>query len=140
MAGSGVYAATKAAMEGLSHSLSQEVGGLGIKVTAVAPGAFRTDFLSTHSIRKSHSWADDYAGSAGKVIDYLNTMDGKQLGDPARAAESILALVDSNSPPVHLLLGSDALRRARESLDTLIEEIDRWESVTSSTDFGSRMP
>jgi NAD(P)-dependent dehydrogenase (short-subunit alcohol dehydrogenase family) len=137
MAGSGVYAATKAAMEGLSHSLSQEVGPLGIKVTAVAPGAFRTDFLSDHSIRKSHAWSDDYSGSAGKVIEYLSTMDGKQLGDPARAAESILALVDSNSPPVHLLLGSDALRRAREGLDAVIEEIDRWEDVTCATDFGS---
>ena len=135
--GSGVYAATKAALEGLSHSLAQEVGPLGIKVTAVAPGAFRTDFLSAHSIRKSHSWSDDYTGSAGKVIEYLNTMDGQQLGDPARAAQSILALVDSNAPPVHLLLGSDALRRAREALDTLIEEIDRWESVTRSTDFAA---
>jgi NAD(P)-dependent dehydrogenase (short-subunit alcohol dehydrogenase family) len=137
MAGSGVYAATKAAMEALSHSLSQEVGPLGIKVTAVAPGAFRTDFLSDHSIRKSNSWSDDYAGSAGKVIEYLNTMDGRQVGDPARAAQSILALVDSGTPPVHLLLGSDALRRAREQLDALIEAIDRWEDVTRSTDFKS---
>jgi NAD(P)-dependent dehydrogenase (short-subunit alcohol dehydrogenase family) len=134
-AGSGVYAATKSAMEGLSHSLSQEVGPLGIKVTAVAPGAFRTDFLSDHSVRKSPSWSVDYAGSAGKVIEYLNGMDGKQLGDPARAAQSLLALVDSDSPPVHLLLGSDALRRAREQLDVVIEEIDRWEDVTRSTDF-----
>jgi NAD(P)-dependent dehydrogenase (short-subunit alcohol dehydrogenase family) len=134
-AGSGVYAATKSAMEGLSHSLSQEVGPLGIKVTAVAPGAFRTDFLSDHSVRKSPSGSVDYAGSAGKVIEYLNGMDGKQLGDPARAAQSLLALVDSDSPPVHLLLGSDALRRAREQLDVVIEEIDRWEDVTRSTDF-----
>jgi NAD(P)-dependent dehydrogenase (short-subunit alcohol dehydrogenase family) len=133
--GSGVYAATKFAMEGLSHSLSQEVRPLGIKVTAVAPGAFRTDFLSDHSIRKSHSWSDDYAGSAGKVIEYLNSINGKQLGDPARAAQSILALVDSDTPPVHLLLGSDALRRAREQLDATIEDIDRWEDVTRSTDY-----
>jgi NAD(P)-dependent dehydrogenase (short-subunit alcohol dehydrogenase family) len=136
MAGSGIYAATKAAMEGLSHSLAQEVGPLGIKVTAVAPGAFRTDFLSDHSIRKC-TWSDDYASSAGKVIEYLNGMDGKQLGDPARAAQSILALVDSDTPPVHLLLGSDALRRAREQLDAVIEGIDRWEDVTRSTDFKS---
>jgi NAD(P)-dependent dehydrogenase (short-subunit alcohol dehydrogenase family) len=133
--GSGVYAATKAALEGLSQALAQEVGPLGIKVTAVAPGAFRTDFLSDHSIRRSGAWSGDYAASAGKVIETLGTMDGKQIGDPARAAQSILAVVDSNNPPLHLLLGSDALRRAREKLDAVIDEIDRWEEVTRSTDF-----
>ena len=134
-AGSGVYAATKAALEGLSQSLSQEVGPLGIKVTAVAPGAFRTDFLSDHSIRKANSWSEGYAASAGKVIEYLGTMDGKQIGDPVRGALGILAAVDSDTPPLHLLLGSDALRRAREKLDDVIDEIDRWEQVTRSTDF-----
>jgi NAD(P)-dependent dehydrogenase (short-subunit alcohol dehydrogenase family) len=134
-AGSGVYAATKAALEGLSASLSQEVGPLGIKVTAVAPGQFRTDFLSDHSIRKSTSWPDDYAASVGRIIDHLGTLDGKQIGDPAQAAQRILELVDSNTPPLHLLLGSDALRRAREKLDTVIEEMDRWEAATRSTDF-----
>jgi NAD(P)-dependent dehydrogenase (short-subunit alcohol dehydrogenase family) len=135
MAGSGVYAATKAALEGLSQSLAQEVGPLGIKVTAVAPGQFRTDFLSDHSIRKSTSWSDEYAASAGKVIEHLGTLHGKQVGDPAGAAQALLAAVDSNTPPLHLLLGSDALRRARERLDTVIEEMDRWEATTRSTDF-----
>jgi NAD(P)-dependent dehydrogenase (short-subunit alcohol dehydrogenase family) len=137
MAGSGLYAATKSALEGLSQSLSQELGPLGINVTAVAPGAFRTDFLSPRSIRKTGrgTGSSDYAGSAGKVVDYLDTMDGRQLGDPDRGAQAILAAVDSNTPPVHLLLGSDALRRARERLDNVIEEIDRWEAVTRSTDF-----
>jgi NAD(P)-dependent dehydrogenase (short-subunit alcohol dehydrogenase family) len=134
-AGSGVYAGTKAALEAISQSLSQEVEPLGIKVTAVAPGAFRTDFLSDHSIRRSNSWSNDYAGSAGKVIETLGTMDGKQLGDPALGAHGILAAVDSDTPPLHLLLGSDALRRAREKLDTVIEEMDRWEEVTRATDF-----
>ncbi len=134
-AGAGVYAATKAALEAVSQSLSQEVGPLGIRVTAVAPGAFRTDFLSDHSIRRARSWSDDYAGSAGKVIDYLGAMDGKQAGDPVRGAAAILAAVDSDNPPLHLLLGSDALRRARDKLDAVIDEIDRWEQITLSTDF-----
>jgi NAD(P)-dependent dehydrogenase (short-subunit alcohol dehydrogenase family) len=134
-AGSGVYAATKAALEAVSHALLQEVEALGIKVTAIAPGAFRTDFLSDHSIRKTHSWPDDYAPSAGKVIKTLNTMDGKQLGDPLKGAQGILAVVDSDTPPLHLLLGTDALRRAREGLDAVIDEMDRWEQVTRSTDF-----
>jgi NAD(P)-dependent dehydrogenase (short-subunit alcohol dehydrogenase family) len=134
-AASGVYAATKAALEGLSASLSLELAPLGIKITAVAPGAFRTDFLTDHSIRRTEEGSDDYAASAGKVIEALRKMDGKQIGDPVRGARSILELVDSDTPPVHLLLGSDALRRAREKLDNLIDEMDRWEPVTRSTDY-----
>jgi NAD(P)-dependent dehydrogenase (short-subunit alcohol dehydrogenase family) len=135
MPGSALYAATKFAMEGLSESLSQEVSHLGIKVTAVAPGAFRTDFLSERSIRKSDLASEDYAASTGKTLERLDAMAGKQLGDPARAAMAILAVADSNTPPAHLLLGTDALRRARERLDTVIEQIDSWEDTTRSTDF-----
>ena len=135
MAGSGLYAATKSAVEALSQSLAQEVGPLGIKVTVVAPGAFRTDFLSEHSIRKSAPVSDGYANSVGRVLNYLAAIAGKQPGDPARAVEALLAVVDAEQPPLHLLLGSDALRRAREKLDALIEEMDRWEEVTRGTEF-----
>lgn len=135
MAGSGVYAATKAAMEGLSQALAQEVGPLGIKVTAVAPGGFRTDFLSDHSIRRSRDASGAYAGTVGKVLARLDAIAGKQLGDPARGAAMVLRAVDAAEPPLHLLLGSDALRRAREQLDVVIEEIDAWEDATRSTDF-----
>jgi len=133
--GSGVYAATKAAMEGLSQALSQEVGPLGIKVTAIAPGAFRTDFLSDHSIRKTPTGLDDYAPSVSAVVEALGRSAGQQIGDPVKGAQSILDVVDAETPPLHLLLGTDALRRAREKLDTLIEEMDRWEQVSRSTDF-----
>lgn len=135
MAGSGLYAATKSAVEGLSQSLAQEVGPLGIRVTVVAPGAFRTDFLSPHSIRKSAPASDSYTNSVGRALCHLDAMAGKQPGDPARAAQALLAVVDAEQPPLHLLLGSDALRRARENLDALIEEMDRWEEVTRGTDF-----
>ncbi len=132
-AGSGLYASAKYALEGLSAALAQEVAPLGIHVTAVAPGAFRTDFLSDHSIRKSG--ADASYAAVGRSSAAFDAMAGKQLGDPARAATAILELIDSPNPPLHLLLGSDALRRAREKLDAVIEEIDRWEPVTRSTDF-----
>ncbi|MEP9359224.1 oxidoreductase [Sphingomonas sp. KR3-1] len=135
-AGSGLYAAAKYALEGLSAALAQEVAPLGVHVTAVAPGAFRTDFLSDHSIRKSG--ADDaYAASVGRSSAAFGSMAGRQLGDPRHAAAAILALADSSNPPLHLLLGSDALRRAREKLDAVIDEIDRWENVTRSTDFAA---
>jgi NAD(P)-dependent dehydrogenase (short-subunit alcohol dehydrogenase family) len=135
MAGSAAYAAAKSAMEGLSSALVQEVRPLGIKVTAVAPGAFRTDFLSDHSIRRSDLRSDAYAASVGPALDALDKHAGKQNGDPARAAEAILAAVDAPEPPLHLLLGPDALRRTREKLDAVIDEMDRWEDVTSSTNF-----
>jgi NAD(P)-dependent dehydrogenase (short-subunit alcohol dehydrogenase family) len=136
-AASGMYSAAKYALEGISASLAVEVAPLGIKVTAVAPGAFRTDFLSAHSIRKSEREDGAYAASVGRTSAAFDTMGGRQLGDPDRAAQALLEVVDSENPPLHLLLGSDALRRAREKLDAVIEEVDRWEELTRSTDFPS---
>ena len=133
-AGYSLYAAVKFALEGISISLAQEVAPFGIKVTAVAPGGFRTDFLSPHSIRKSDA-SGAYADNVGRIQADFDAKDGKQIGDPDRAAQAIIALVRSDNPPVHLLLGTDALRRAREKLDAVIEEIDRWEDMTRSTDY-----
>jgi NAD(P)-dependent dehydrogenase (short-subunit alcohol dehydrogenase family) len=133
---SGLYAATKAALEGMTQSLSQEVAPFGLKATAVAPGALRTDFLSDHSIRRTQS-AGNYADSVGKSVAHLDAMAGRQIGAPDQAAAAILAIADCAQPPLHLLLGSDALRRAREKLDAVIEEIDRWEGLTRSTDFAA---
>jgi len=135
MAGSGLYAAAKFALEGMSESLAQEVAPLGIRVTVVEPGAFRTDFLSTRSIRHAANRVDDYAGTSGQVVAHLQRIGGKQLGDPVRGAKAILEAVESPEPPLHLILGSDSLRRAREKLRRLGEEIDRWESVSLGTDF-----
>jgi len=132
---SGLYSATKSALEGLTQSLVQEIAPFGLKATAIAPGAFRTDFLSDHSIRRSQGGGAHYADSVGTGIARLDAMAGRQIGDPDKAAAAILALVDAPNPPLHLLLGSDALRRAREKLDAVIDEIDRWETVTRSTDY-----
>jgi NAD(P)-dependent dehydrogenase (short-subunit alcohol dehydrogenase family) len=139
-AGSALYSAAKYALEGMSASLAQEVRPLGIKVTAVAPGAFRTDFLSGHSIRKSEAEDAAYAASVGRISAAFDVMAGKQIGDPDRAAQAILAVVRAEHPPLHLLLGTDALRRAREKLDAVVAEIDRWQEVTRSTDFEQTPP
>jgi NAD(P)-dependent dehydrogenase (short-subunit alcohol dehydrogenase family) len=133
--GTALYSAAKAALEGFSAGLAQEVAPLGIRVTAVAPGAFRTDFLSAHSIRRSDAADDAYATSVRHRLAALDDMAGRQLGDPDRAAQAIIAAVNADTPPLHLLLGSDAVRRAREKLDAVIEEIHRWEEVSLSTDF-----
>lgn len=133
--GTGLYAATKFAIEGLSASLAQELAPFGIRVTVVAPGAFRTDFLSDHSIRRSESADSGYGASVGQTLGALDAMAGKQIGDPARGAAAIIKAVDATEPPLHLLLGSDASRRARAKLDAVIAEMDAWEAVTLGTDF-----
>ena len=136
MASSGLYAAAKSAMEGLSQSLAQEVGPLGLRVTAVAPGGFRTDFLSTHSIRRSDdAMSRIYEASVGEALDHLDAIAGRQIGDPGRAADAIIAVVEARDPPLHLLLGSDALARTRAKLEATQAEMAAWQDVTTGTDF-----
>ena len=135
MAGSGLYAAAKFALEGASEALAQEVAPLGIKVMLVEPGAFRTEFLSSDSIRRSEDRIGDYDQTVGKNVDYLATIAGKQAGDPERGAKAILAAVDSERPPLHLVLGSDALHRTREKLATFSAELDTWQQLSVSTDY-----
>ncbi|MGF9565962.1 oxidoreductase [Neorhizobium sp. BT27B] len=136
--GSAMYSAAKSALEGMSAALSLEVAPLGIKVTAVAPGAFRTDFLSPHSIRKSGEADGAYAETIGRSDAAFNAAAGRQVGDPERAAKAIIAMVRAANPPLHLLLGSDALQRARTKLDQIVDEIDVWEATTRSTDYEDR--
>ena len=135
IASTGLYAATKAAMEALSHSLAQEVAPFGIHVTAVEPGTLRTDFFSDHSIRRTKVVGGDaYAATVGQAIAAFEAMNGRQTGDPTRAAAAILALTDVAEPPRHVLLGSDALRRARIEIGATRTEIEHWEALTRSTD------
>ena len=133
--GSALYSAAKAAMEGLSAALALEVAPLGIKVTAVAPGAFRTDFLSGHSIRHSATEDPAYAASIGASQAAFSAMHGRQLGDPVAAARAMADVVTEEQPPLHLLLGSDALRRARAREAAVTAEMEAWAAVSQSTDF-----
>jgi NAD(P)-dependent dehydrogenase (short-subunit alcohol dehydrogenase family) len=133
-AGSGYYAGVKAAVEGMSGSLRAELQPLGISVTVVAPGGFRTDF-SGRSLTQSRSVIDDYAETAGKRRKERDTTHGTQPGDPARAGRAILTAVESAEPPAMLLLGSDALTSYRQVLNTALAETDRWEELSVSTDF-----
>jgi NAD(P)-dependent dehydrogenase (short-subunit alcohol dehydrogenase family) len=137
--GSGIYAATKFALEGLSESLAKEVGSLGIRVTLVEPGALRTDFLSAHSMRTASGSIAAYAETSGKTVHYLREIAGQQPGDPVRAARAIIEAVEAKEPPLHLVLGSDALRRARVKFQHLSEEVDRWEPVSLGTDFAAQL-
>jgi NAD(P)-dependent dehydrogenase (short-subunit alcohol dehydrogenase family) len=131
--GIGVYNGSKFALEGISEALAKEVKGLGIHVTAVGPGGFRTDWAGRSLIRKARSIAD-YDAVFDPVRQRRREMSGKQAGDPKKAAAAMLALIEAKNPPMHLLLGSDALRLVREKLDFLKSEFDAWEKVTLSTD------
>jgi NAD(P)-dependent dehydrogenase (short-subunit alcohol dehydrogenase family) len=132
--GSGYYAASKAALEAMTGSLRTEAEPLGIKVIAVEPGGFRTDF-SGRSLTQSATVIDDYAGTAGQRRKENDTVDGTQPGDPARAAEAIIEVVAAPRPPSLLLLGPDALATATAVLDAQRAEVEEWRELTASTDF-----
>jgi NAD(P)-dependent dehydrogenase (short-subunit alcohol dehydrogenase family) len=131
--GSGYYAASKAALEGMSGALHGELKPLGISVTVVEPGAFRTDFAG-RSLTQSSTVIGDYADTAGKRRKEHDTAHGKQPGDPAKAANAIIAAVESDEPPAFLLLGSDALSTYRRLAGARMDTIDSWEHLTTSTD------
>jgi len=130
--GSGYYAASKAALEGMSGSLRAELQPLGISVTVVEPGAFRTDFAG-RSLTQSSTVIDDYAETAGKRRKEHDTMHGTQPGDPAKAAQAIITAVESDEPPAFLLLGNDALNTYRQLAAARLDSIEAWEYLTTST-------
>jgi NAD(P)-dependent dehydrogenase (short-subunit alcohol dehydrogenase family) len=132
-AGSGYYAASKAALEAMSGALHGELKPLGISVTVVEPGAFRTDFAG-RSLTQSSTVIDDYAETAGKRRKEHDTMHGTQPGDPARAAQAIIAAVEADEPPAFLLLGNDALSVYRRLAAARLDTIETWEHLTTSTD------
>jgi NAD(P)-dependent dehydrogenase (short-subunit alcohol dehydrogenase family) len=132
-AGSGYYAASKAALEGMSGALYAELKPLGISVTAVEPGGFRTDFAG-RSLTQSSTVIDDYAETAGKRRKEHDTAHGTQPGDPAKAAQAIIAAVEAAEPPAFLLLGNDALSTYRRIATARLDSIKAWEYLTTSTD------
>ena len=134
--GSGYYAASKAALEGMSGALRAELQPLGISVTVVEPGAFRTDFAG-RSLTQSSTVIDDYAETAGKRRKEHDSMHGTQPGDPVKAADAIIAAVESDEPPAFLLLGNDALMTYRRLAKARLDTIETWESLTTSTDIDS---
>jgi NAD(P)-dependent dehydrogenase (short-subunit alcohol dehydrogenase family) len=133
MPGIAYYCGSKFALEGISEALGKEVKPFGIAVTAVAPGSFRTDWAGRSMTRTPRSIAD-YDGIFDPIRTAREQKSGKQLGDPRKAARAMLAAIDADSPPAHLLLGSDALGLVRGKLSALGDELRAWETVTVSTD------
>jgi NAD(P)-dependent dehydrogenase (short-subunit alcohol dehydrogenase family) len=134
MPGLSYYHGSKFALEGISSSLAKEVRPLGIYVTAVEPGMFRTDWAGRSMVRSERKIAD-YDAIFDPIREARKSRSGQQPGDPAKAGKAIVELLTSTEPPLHLLLGSDAFDFVQKELDALRFEFSNWEPLTRSTNF-----
>lgn len=132
--GTGLYNASKFALEGMSEALAIEVKHLNIRLTLVEPGPFRTDWAGSSSVR-SNNIIEDYRTSAGERINLLQSNSGKQPGDPVKAAKAIIRLVNSDNPPLRLALGKPAVDAIREKLRSVEKELTDWEAISLDTEF-----
>lgn len=132
--GIGYYNATKFAVEGLSEALAKETAPLGIKVTVVAPGPFRTDWAG-RSLKTPKVAIADYAQSAGARRAVIQGRSGAQPGDPVRAAEAIIQAVESPEPPLHLVLGAPAYQFTAAKFKEFAAEMEKWRDVSLGADY-----
>lgn len=136
MPGITFYCGSKFALEGISEALGKEVAGLGIHVTALAPGQFRTDWAGRSMARTPRS-ITAYDAVMDPIRAGRQAKSGNQPGDPAKAADVLLALIESDHPPVRLFLGDDALGLVAQKLDGMSAEIAAWDTLSRSTNFAS---
>jgi short-subunit dehydrogenase len=129
-----VYSATKAAVAAFSEVIAQDVKEFGIKVTVVEPSGFRTGFLTKSSLALITSQIEGYEAVKNTQDRYLSS-DGRQAGNPDRAAEIFMELAESPEPPMHLFLGNDAYNRAAKKLTEMSGELEQWKSITVGADF-----
>lgn len=132
--GFSLYGASKAALEALGEAVAAETRPLGIKVTLVQPGPFRTDFVG-RSLEAGAATLPDYEGTSGKFRRLVESTRGRQQGDPTKAAAAILAAVDAASPPLRLVLGKYATDKARRRYNAGLRELEAWEGVGASADY-----
>jgi NAD(P)-dependent dehydrogenase (short-subunit alcohol dehydrogenase family) len=128
------YSATKFALESLTEALSKEVAGLGVKVSAIEPGAFRTDWAA-RSMKESDAPIEDYAADVGARKELIKAFANDLPGDPRKVAEACVMLTTLEEPPLRLLLGHDVLKAAREKLTGFLASIDEWEAVTKDVGY-----
>jgi NAD(P)-dependent dehydrogenase (short-subunit alcohol dehydrogenase family) len=134
MPGISFYCGSKFALEGISSSLGKELKSFGIFVTALEPGQFRTDWAGRSMVRSSRS-IPDYDEVFEPIRAARVAKSGNQPGDPTKAGRAVITLIESPTPPAHLLLGPDAFEFVNKDLDALRSEFAQWESVTRSTNF-----
>lgn len=134
--GWGIYCSTKFALAGLTEALHADLEPLGIKVTLVYPGYFRTDFLTSESLARPSRRIEDYAGARASEAEHVDHIDGAQPGDPLKAARALIDVHERPTAPLHLLLGSDAVGMAEAKLGKLRTDLEALRAVSVSTDFG----
>jgi len=135
-AGRAPYAAAKFGVEGFSESLYREVGPLGVRVTIIEPGGFRTDFAgSSTELREGRP---EYESTVGVSVRFQRNYNGRQPGDPAKAAAALLHIASLPEPPLRLLLGSDCYAAAEKSAVEKLESDRRWKELSVSTDYSSK--
>jgi NAD(P)-dependent dehydrogenase (short-subunit alcohol dehydrogenase family) len=134
MPGLSYYHGSKFALEGISSSLAKEVRPLGIYVTAIEPGMFRTDWAGRSMVRSERT-ISDYDAIFDPIREARKSRSGQQPGDPAKAGTAIATFLTAPEPPLHLLLGSDAFDYVQKELEALRDEFSKWESLTRSTNF-----
>ncbi len=132
--GWGYYNASKFAVNGFSEALAAEMAPLGVHVTIVEPGPFRTDFLGRSGVEAAQRIAD-YDATAGKTREYFHNEAGKQKGDPAKAVEAMIAAVEAPEPPKHLVLGGLAYKRMTARLEQWSKDLKAWEATSLGADF-----
>lgn len=128
------YSTSKFALESLTEGLRKELAPFGIRVSAIEPGVFRTDW-SSRSMQESPETIPDYADTIGQRRQLLRTVSGKEPGDPRKIGDALVMLSRLEDPPLRLLLGKDALAAVRQKLAEMQASMDEWEHVTVSTDF-----
>jgi NAD(P)-dependent dehydrogenase (short-subunit alcohol dehydrogenase family) len=138
--GWGIYCASKFAVEALTEALAAEAGPLGIHVTAVQPGLFRTDFLDDSSMVRTAQASDAYAGTAGAMLSLMASVSHQQPGDPKKLAQALLRLADSAQPPVWLPLGSDCVAKLGERHQAVQQALEAWRELAVSTDHEGAVP
>jgi NAD(P)-dependent dehydrogenase (short-subunit alcohol dehydrogenase family) len=134
-AGGGLYSATKFAVEAITEALHAELTPLGLRVTVVQPGSFRTQFLTGDSLHRAEVGLSDYADTVGPLMTAASAYDGHQPGDPVRAVVAIRRLVETPEPPVRLQLGRDSVALVEDKLTSVAAELARWRELSLSTDF-----
>lgn len=138
--GWGIYCATKFAMNGFSESLAMEAKPFGVKVTIVAPGYFRTNFLDNGSMRVPQNPIDDYKDVRDSQDAHQNAINGNQPGDPEKAVAVIIRMASEENPPLYLYLGQDAYDMANVKLDAVSKELETWKETTIATGFEKVTP
>jgi NAD(P)-dependent dehydrogenase (short-subunit alcohol dehydrogenase family) len=135
--GFGIYCSTKFAVEGLSEALAGELAPLGIKVTIVEPGYFRTDFLDARSLTVSPHRIADYDATAGATRAAAADVSHNQPGDPAKLAVALVRLVGEANPPLRMPFGSDTVAAIEAKNAFVAEELAEWRTLAVSTDFAA---